>query len=385
MPLNVLYLTMNPNRMSTTVPTEGWFHLLAERGLSPVLVSRERGDFDAWAREQGIPTYQNPLPFPDKRRPWRFARAIWQLRQIVTRHEIDLIHCNEHEIYPAGQYLARICRLPVVVSVHCAMQRGFCQWAFAGTRRPQRMLFVSHSNWNACRAAIDGLIPDSNCRVQYNGLDLNRYQPDAELGRQFRREHRLESKTLIGIGCAFRPGKQLEHLIEATARMQQSNACLALAGWPVPGDEHYAEQLIADAKLRLGDRFISVGKLADLRGLYNALDLFVNTSQDEACSITVLEALACGCPIVGYPSGSVEEVVPTGGGEIVAQDDVSALTSGIDRWLADHEQLKAARHVARQRAEQQFGIRALADQLWDDYQEILAQSSSAKKPANAFA
>src|SRR5579863_7952708 len=110
--MRILYLTMNPNRASTTVPTEGWFRLLRPKGLQPVLVSAEVGAFHAWATEQGIPAYQVPLPFPDKLRPWRFLSALWQLRRIVKRHAIELVHCNEQEIYPIAQYLARFCGLP---------------------------------------------------------------------------------------------------------------------------------------------------------------------------------------------------------------------------------------------------------------------------------
>src|SRR5712671_2513203 len=109
---------MNPNRESTTVPTEGWFRLLRERGLEPILVSNTSGAFQAWAKEQGIPCYQVPLPFPTRRRPWRFLFSLASLWQIAMRHRVELVHCNEHDIYPIGQYLARLLRVPVVISVH---------------------------------------------------------------------------------------------------------------------------------------------------------------------------------------------------------------------------------------------------------------------------
>jgi hypothetical protein len=64
---------MNPNRQSTTVPTEGWFRFLPARGLKPVLVSRELGAFHEWALEQGIPAYQDALPFPSKGKPLPFV------------------------------------------------------------------------------------------------------------------------------------------------------------------------------------------------------------------------------------------------------------------------------------------------------------------------
>src|SRR5262245_10123039 len=124
--MNVLYLTMNPNRASTTVPTEGWVHHLREKGLRPVIASHQVGAFHEWALGQGIPAYHVALPFPSKWWPWRFFRSLWQLRRLARRHQIQLIHCNEQDIYPIGQYLGRLCRLPVVVSVHFTMGRGYC-------------------------------------------------------------------------------------------------------------------------------------------------------------------------------------------------------------------------------------------------------------------
>jgi hypothetical protein len=64
--MRVLYLTMNPNRQSTTVPTEGWFRELRPRGLEPVLVSNEVGAFHGWAVEQGIPAFHVRMPLPNE-------------------------------------------------------------------------------------------------------------------------------------------------------------------------------------------------------------------------------------------------------------------------------------------------------------------------------
>src|SRR5262245_35597599 len=130
--MRVLYLTFTPfsGRASTTVPTEGWFRHLRPKGLEPVVVSHRAGDFHSWAAGQGVPAYEVPLPFPRKSWPWPFLRSLWRLRRIVKRHRIQLIHCNEHEIYPISQYLGRLCGLPVVVSVHFTMDRSFCEWAF---------------------------------------------------------------------------------------------------------------------------------------------------------------------------------------------------------------------------------------------------------------
>jgi glycosyltransferase involved in cell wall biosynthesis len=360
---------MNPNRASTTVPTEGWLRFLRPAGLEPVLVSHEIGAFHTWAVEQGFPALHVPLPFPDKWRPLSFVRSLWRLQQVVRRHRIQLIHCNEQNIYPIGSYLSRLCRIPVVVSVHFTMDRGYCQWAFGGRRQPDRIFFISRGNLEACRPGVDGVISEERWRLLHNGLDLEHFRPDEDWGRRFRAERRLGDGPLIGVACALRERKQLEHLFKAAACLP-SGVRVVVAGGAVPDEREYAESVIREGSSLLGDRLAHVGHLTELRGLYNALDLFVNTSREEACSISVLEAMACGCPVVGYPSKSVDTQVLPGGGEIVEQDSVDRLSAALKGWLSDPARVAAGRLGARRRVEDEFDIRKIVDQLWREYQSL---------------
>ena len=372
--MRVLYLTMNPNRESTTVPTEGWFRILKVKGLDPVLASSQTGAFQTWAGGRGVPCYQVPLPFPDRRRPLPFLRSLARLVRIARRHGVELVHCNEQEIYPIGQYAARLLRVPVIVSVHFTMRSGFTEWAFRGSRCPDRILFISHGSREACRPGIDRVVPESRQRILYNGIDLERFQPNPVLRARFRCEHGLADTRVVGVACALRPRKQLEHLFEATADVRRPDLRVVVAGAAVPGDERYAEQLLERGRQLLGARFVHVGHLRDLRPFYNGLDLFVNTSQEEACSISVIESLASGCPVVGYPSTSVDEQILPSGGQIVRQDDVAALTSAIEAWVSAPRRLEQARIGARERA-RQFDIEALAEQLWGEYGSVLGESA----------
>ena len=369
-PINVLYLTMNPNRESTTVPTEGWFRLLRDRGLRPVLISSRSGAFQQWAKGEGIPTYEMPLPFPDKRRPLQFLMSVARAWWIGRRHRVELVHCNEHDIYPIGQYIARLLRVPVVISVHFTMRDGYSRWAFGGDRCPDRIFFISRGSQEACRPDVEGVIPEDRWRLLYNGLDMAKFTPDAGLRASFRAEHGLGDRPVIGVACALRPRKQLEHLFEAAARVSNPDLRVVVAGGAVKGDEAYAEQLLVRGRALLGPRLVTVGHMKELRPFYNALDLFVNTSQEEACSISVMESLACGTPVVGYPSTSVDEQVLPTGGEIVEQDAIDQLASSLERWTSDPARLVSARQAARSRAEDMFDIAKLAEQLWAEYQTL---------------
>ena len=378
--VNVLYLTMNPNRASTTVATEGWFRLLQPRGLRPVVVSELIGAFHEWMTAEGIPAYHVPLPHPSRSRPLSFLRSLWALRRIVHRHRIDLIHCNEQNVYPLGRHLARLCGLPAVVSVHCAMDPEYFTWAFQGRHRPRRVFFVSEGNREACRDGVAAVVPEADWRVLYNGLDLAHFRPDPARRADFRSAHGLGNGPVVGVACALRAWKQLEHLFEAVARADVPGLKVLLAGGAVPWEPAgYAEQILAEGRAKLGDRLVHVGHLTELRGFYNALDLFVNTSRQEACSISVIESLASGTPVVGYPSTSVAEQILPGGGEIVEQDRPDLLADALRRWVGDPARLSVARHGARQRAEESFDIHRLADQLWDEYQAVLSEHPGARR------
>jgi glycosyltransferase involved in cell wall biosynthesis len=369
--MRVLYLTMNPNRQSTTVPTEGWFRELRSRGLEPVLVSNEIGAFHAWAVEQGIPAFHVRMPLPNEFSIPSLALPLLKLRRLVKQYRIQLIHSNEQDLYPVAQYLGRVCRLPVVVSVHFTMNRGYCEWAFSGSRAPRLIFFVSAGSMEACRPGIGGVVPESKWRVLPNGLDLTHFVPDTELRERFRRDQRV-SGLAVGVACALRPRKQLEHLFRAAAQLNVPGLRVIVAGAAVKGDEAYAEALIADARRMLGDRLIALGHLDELRPFYNALDVFVNTSQEEACSISVSESLACGCPVVAYPSKSVDGQILPDGGEVVEQDNIQELTAALQRWLSDPVALATRRDGARQTAEAHFDIRRLSQQLWNEYERVLA-------------
>jgi glycosyltransferase involved in cell wall biosynthesis len=336
----------------------------------PVLVSNEVGAFHEWALAHGIPALHVPMPVPAVFTPRTLVRALWPLWGIVRRHHIQVIHANEQDLYPVAQYLGRLCRLPVVVSVHFTMERGFCEWAFRGSRNPDRIFFTSEGSREACRPGVSGIIPESKWEVLQNGLDLTHFVPDPAARESFRRAHHLGDELVIGVACALRPRKDLEHLIEAAARLHDVPVRVLSAGGPVSGDETYARRLLDEARARLGERVVVLGHLDELRGFYNALDIFVNTSHEEAGSISVIQALACGCPIVGYASRSVDGQILPDGGAIVRQDDVDQLTDTLRQWLADPAELLRRRSGARATAEQRFDIRKLSRQLWTAYQSL---------------
>ena len=323
-------------------------------------------------------------PSRSKAAPLPFLRSLRRLYALVRRHRVRLIHCNEQNVYPIGSYLGRLCGLPVVVSVHFTMDRGFCRWAFGGARRPRRIYFVSRGNLEACRDSIEGVIPEADREVLENGLDLERFRPDAERRDRFRRMHGLPADaTVLGVACALRPRKQLEHLIEAVARLDR------------PG-------LHCGGRRRAGPGRRSLRRRPDRRGKATA----GRPAPVPGASGRAARLLLRPRPLREYqpgrgvqhqrhrgaglrrPGRRLSEQVGRRPGPAGRRRDRAAgprrpAGEALDRWISEPGRLAIGREGARRRAEEAFDIRKLADRLWDEYRAIVDRPEPAGRIGGA--
>jgi len=102
-----------------------------------------------------------------------------------------------------------------------------------------------------------------------------------------------------------------------------------------------------------GIRFIHMGSLVDEQRVvetYNAADVFIIPSFHENYPNTILEALACGTPVVGFDVGGIGEMVETGvTGELVGGSPVSnGLTQALSRLFGTPGSLEAMKKTSRQ-------------------------------------
>ncbi|WP_353230256.1 glycosyltransferase [Novosphingobium sp.] len=107
----------------------------------------------------------------------------------------------------------------------------------------------------------------------------------------------------------------------------------------LPADVGASMVLIGDGKLRdsladdaRGLPVVLPGYCADrveLARLLASADIYVSAMADETFGLSVLEAQACGLPVVGFASGAMVQRVPPGLGELVALDDVAAMARAV--------------------------------------------------------
>jgi len=180
-------------------------------------------------------------------------------------------------------------------------------------------------------------------RVMSNGVDLLTYRPGAG-DEQLRQRYglRADRPLILSVG-RLSPEKRLEVVLDAAAQLGQ-DAQLAIAG---SGPEE--AKLRARAE-RLGlsglVRFLGFVPAADLPGLYRLADIFAIASEAELQSLTTMEAMATGLPVVAVDACALGELVRDGhNGFLSRPGSAGDLAAGLDRLLSD-EGLRARMSVA---------------------------------------
>ncbi len=223
-----------------------------------------------------------------------------------SRHGRVIVHCHDYKsiVYAAlattGLGVTRVATLHGQVGNQGRL--GFYHWLEArALRRFQRVCAVSETI--AAELGNRGFAPDTICRVD-NGVDTRRFQPVPGPADTTTPASPI---ALIGTAARLSPEKNLGALITAVAECRARGHDLALTILGDGPERAKLEQLVQ--RLDLSDRVSLPGPRTDLEQWYPQLDAFVLPSLSEGMPLTVLEALACGCPVIASAVGAVPELL----------------------------------------------------------------------------
>ena len=222
-------------------------------------------------------------------------------------------------------------------------------------------LVISNSETGRLYAVSRGFSDSDRFIVVPNGIDVERFQPDAGLRCALRAEWGiLPGQTLVGIVARLDPMKDYPNFVEAAARVARAEPGVRFVSVGA-GPEDYAAVLKEHARsLGLEKRIIWAGPRSDVPAVYNALDLQVSSSAfGEGFSNALGEAMACGIPCVATDVGDAREILGDSG-VVVPPSSPEALASGIlallDRSRLERASLAAS---ARKRIAESFSADAM--------------------------
>ncbi|WP_054966369.1 TIGR03088 family PEP-CTERM/XrtA system glycosyltransferase [Thiohalorhabdus denitrificans] len=222
-----------------------------------------------------------------------------------------------------------------------------------------------------------GVPPERMTRI-CNGVDVGRFRPVGDGGALRGRAGFPPAAPVIGWVGRMEGEKDPLALVRAFIR--------------VAGDEEEGETkarlvMLGDGSLRgqareeleaagLAHRAWLPGERADVAEILPDLDLFVLPSLAEGISNTVLEAMACGVPVVATRVGGNPELIVDGEtGVLVPPGDPRALGEALAEALADPDRRAAMGRASRARAEERYSIEAMVAAYLGVYRRLLGQGA----------
>jgi len=244
-------------------------------------------------------------------------------------------------------------------------------------------LFARDSDMAVCvsRAAIpvavDGYhVARERVRVVHNGIRLQRFRnvsPDARRSVRDSLDISEETQVLLLVGRMY-PIKGHRTMLSMMPRIVRGcpDVVLLLAG---DGPERKGCNTLA-AELGLQDHVRFLGQRRDVPALLAACDVVVVPSESEGLSLSGVEALATGRPVVAFDAGGVGEVVDNGEtGFVVPDGDAVAFADAVLALLRDAA-LRAACGTRAIRAAERFSLDLHVRRLLGVYRELTAMDSS---------
>jgi glycosyltransferase involved in cell wall biosynthesis len=203
-------------------------------------------------------------------------------------------------------------------------------------------------------------VPPERLRVIINGIDVQRFRPGPR-SRALRSALGLSpTDVVIGHVARFAPVKNHVMLVNAFSALLRArpNAFLALVG---DGQLRGDIEARVDA-LGIRNRVAFLGLRTDLPDVYRDLDVLVLPSFSEATSMSILEGMASGLPVVATAVGGTPEILGHGdAGVLVPTDDAPALAAALERLVDLPAERSRLGSLARARAEANYSEERMLD------------------------
>jgi glycosyltransferase involved in cell wall biosynthesis len=316
--------------------------------------------------------YNAPLVSIPDRGAWDW-RVVPKMLAVCKRERVTVWHGHDYKTNALGLLLKRFWPMRLVTTAHGWVQQTrrtplyyridqFC------LPRYERVICVSDDLLESCLAFG---VPAKNCVLLENGIDASEYTRQRSIP---------EAKAVLGlpadgpvIGAVGRLSgeKGFDVLIRSVRELvsRGQDVRLVIVGEGV--ERANLERLVRE--LELGDRVRLAGWQADVRGYFEAMDIFALSSLREGLPNVLLEAMALEVPVVSTRVNGVPRLVQDGrNGFLVNSGDLAGLTTALAGLLTNPALREVFRAAGRRTVETRYSFATRMQRLKRLYDELLS-------------
>ncbi len=275
-------------------------------------------------------------------------RLLYRLTRLFRRLRPDVVHAHDHRALFYGGPAAWAARVPLLINTRHGRNSHFTPRQVAVGRQLARLAdwYVCVSDDVKAQCVAEG-IAHSRLLTIKNGINVE----------QFAYSGPCPGGPVVAV-ARLSPEKDIANLIRAAAQAAERARDLRveIAGGGPCLEE--LEQLAAS--LGVADRIRFLGEVHDVPAVLARARMFVLPSLSEGIPLTVLEAMACGLPVVATRVGGLPEVVDDGvTGLLVPPADPAALAEAVlEVWNDPYRRDRMGRAGGR-RAQEHFDVRRM--------------------------
>jgi len=303
-------------------------------------------------------------------------RLIYRLYRFLRQERPHIVQTHNWGTLLEGALAAKLAGVPVVIHAERGTMDGRRRNLFV-QRRLLKVVdqVLSASEALRQRLAASTGFPYQKIKPIPNGVDVNLFSPRPTEKQRIRRHLGLELTPIyIGTVANLRPVKNHALLLRVGSRLCQSQEQVRFV---FAGDGPLKAQLVALAeKLGISAKVQFLGARADIPEVLNALDVFVLPSLSEGMPNAVLEAMACGIPVVATCVGGVPELIEDGNtGLLFPSEDEGRLEAILGNLLRCDTQRRALGEKGRQRVLECFRLERMVNEYQDLYSLLVMRKN----------
>ena len=232
-----------------------------------------------------------------------------------------------------------------------------------------------------CLVAVSGRIRDDLLHYRVTepgkitvvplGVSLEPFLASRGVRGELRRELGVGSeRRLVGIVGRVSEIKNHDLFLRALARLTRRDGRVLGV---VVGDGPRLPQMRRLARhLGLEEKVVFTGWRMDLPRIYADLDVLVVSSRNEGTPVSIIEAMAAGCPVVATSVGGIPDMVTHGEtGQLVGSGDETGLAQAVLDTLTDRDEAQRRTVRARDRARERYGVARLVQDIDALYSSLL--------------
>jgi glycosyltransferase involved in cell wall biosynthesis len=302
-----------------------------------------------------------------------FSRSIRKATEPLRKEGVRLTHVHSAAALPAV-LLSRFLGVPAITHFHedwplhpirpALMRRlsaNLSQRVFAASERSKQDLVIHH------------LIDPSKISVIYNGVDQELFKPLEKEESILEQRGIPRSENLILSVGAVNLLKGQRFVIECLPRIQNEYRDVVYVNAGRANNPSYLYSLLARAReLGVAEKVKFLGSVPqeDLVKLINSATIIVHPSVKESFPLAVLEAMACGMPVIAFDVGGIPEVISNEIDGLILQPSEVELERAITRVLGDTALQKSLGARARAKVVAEFTWVKTADHIRAVYGQL---------------